>query len=114
MTVLFRAEVLMHANAIAPTITRRRRSAGEDPLKKITLQMSESVVAAIKSLVDKGEAPSANVLVEDAVRTMLGERRRAEVYAAYHEAAKDSVFMKDMNEVTAEFDVAIGDGMEND
>jgi hypothetical protein len=71
-------------------------------------------VTAIKSLVDKGEAPSANVLVEDAVRTMLGERRRAEVYAAYQEAAKDPAFMKDMNDITEAFDVAVADGLEND
>ena len=104
----------MHARATAATITRRRRSAAEDPLKKITLQMSESVVAAIKSLVDKGEAPSANVVVEDAVRTMLGERRRAEVYAAYQEAAKDPAFMADMNADIAAFDCTLLDGMEDD
>lgn len=104
----------MHANATAPTLTRRRRSAAEDPLKKITVQMSESVVAAIRSLVVKGEAPSANVLVEDAVRAMLGERRRAEVYAAYREAAKDPAFIKDMDEIAAVFDVTVADGLEND
>jgi Arc/MetJ-type ribon-helix-helix transcriptional regulator len=104
----------MNGNATAATRTRRRRSAGEDPLKKITLQMSESIVTAIKSLVENGEAPSANVLVEDAVRTMLGERRRAEVYAAYQEAAKDPAFMKDMNDITEAFDVAVADGLEND
>jgi Arc/MetJ-type ribon-helix-helix transcriptional regulator len=104
----------MGVKAKTKTGAGRRRSAKEDPLKKITLQMSESVVSQIKSLVKKGEAPSANVLVETAVRIMLGERRRAEVYAAYKAAAKDPAFMADMDDITETFDIAVGDGLEND
>ena len=90
---------------------RRRRSSSADPLRKLTLQLSESVVDAIKALVRVGEAPSANVFVEDAVRARLRERRRAKIYAAYEEAAKDPAFMADMNADLQAFDQTLGDGL---
>ncbi len=90
---------------------RRRRSPSSDPLKKVTLQLSESVVEAIKALVRLGEAPSANVFVEDAVRARLRERRRAKVYAAYKEAASDPAFLTDMNADLRAFDNTLRDGL---
>lgn len=73
--------------------------------------MSESIVTAIKTLVTAGEAPSANVFVEDAVRASLRERRRAKVYAAYEEAANDPAFIADMNADVIAFDNALRDGL---
>lgn len=89
---------------------RRRRSLAGDPLKKITLQLSESVVEAIKKAVETGEAPSANVFVEDAVRDRLREQRRAKVYAAYEEAARDPEYMRELNADMKAFDVTLSDG----
>lgn len=89
---------------------RRRRSSSDDPLKKLTLQLSESIVNAIRTLVKVGEAPSANVFVEDAVRARLRERRRAKIYAAYEEAANDPIFMADMNGDLRAFDNTLRDG----
>lgn len=91
-------------------ITRRRRPPAEDPLKKVTFQLSESIVEAIKTLVEKGEARSANVFVETAVREKLRDRRRAKVYAAYEEASRDPVYMRQLNEDTDAFDVTLSDG----
>ena len=90
---------------------RRRRSSSADPLTKLTLQLSESVVEAIRAVVRIGEAPSANVFVEDAVRASLRERRRARVYAAYEEAANDPAFMADMNADLRAFDNTLRDGL---
>ena len=90
---------------------RRRRSSLEDPLKKLTLQLSESIVNAIKTLVSIGEAQSTNAFVEDAVRSSLRERRRARMYAAYEEAAKDPAFMADMNADLQAFDNTLRDGL---
>lgn len=89
---------------------RRRRSSVGDPLKKMTVQLSESVVAQIKNVVEAGEAASANVFVEDAVREKLRERRRAKVYAAYEKAARDPEYMANVNSDMKAFDVTLSDG----
>jgi Arc/MetJ-type ribon-helix-helix transcriptional regulator len=89
---------------------RRRRSPTNDPLRKLTLQLSKSVVEAIKAAVNTGEAPSANVFVEDAVRHKLRERRRAKVYAAYEEASRDPGYMPDLDGDMSAFDVTLSDG----
>jgi Arc/MetJ-type ribon-helix-helix transcriptional regulator len=90
---------------------RRRRASSVDPLKKLTLQLSESIVEAIKKVVRGGEAPSAAVFVENAVRASLRERRRAKVYAAYEEAANDPTFMANMNADSSAFDDTLRDGL---
>lgn len=89
---------------------RRRRSSASDPLKKITVQLSESVVAQIKAVVETGEAASTNVFVEDAVREKLRERRRAKVYTAYEEASRDPEYMADLGADMKAFDVTLADG----
>ena len=89
---------------------RRRRSPTSDPLKKLTIQLSESVVEAIRAVVNTGEAPSANVFVEDAVRHKLRERRRAKVYAAYEEASRDPEYMRELYGDMSAFDITVSDG----
>ncbi len=89
---------------------RRRRSSSSDPLRKVTLQLSTSVVAAIKSAVETGEAASTNVFVEEAVRERLRECRRARIYAAYEEAARDSKYLQAIDADMVAFDVALADG----
>lgn len=90
---------------------RRRRSSSVDPLKKLTLQLSESIVDAIRKVVSVGEAPSAAVFVENAVRASLRERRRVKVYAAYEQAAADPAFLADMNADSRAFDSTLRDGL---
>lgn len=90
--------------------SRRRRSQSSDPLRKVTLQLSESVVEAIKVVVEVGDAASANVFVEDAIRAKLRDRRRTKVYAAYEEAARDPQYLADTNSDLAAFDASLGDG----
>lgn len=103
----------MHAKTSAHTAVpaRRRRSSASDPLRKMTLQLSKSVVEAIKAVVQTGDAPSANVFVEDAVRAELHARRRAKIYAAYEEASRDPQFMRDMNADRDAFDSTLTDGL---
>lgn len=103
----------MAANTTADTVipVRRRRSPSNDPLKKVTLQLSESVVEAVKKLVETGEAASANVFVEDAIRDKLRERRRARVYAAYEDAAHDPEYMRDVSSDNFAFDRTLLDGL---
>lgn len=96
-------------NLVIP-VRRRRRSSSTDPLRKVTVQLSASVVDAIKTVVEAGEAASANVFVEDAIREKLRERRRAKIYSAYEEAARDSEYMSALNSDMAAFDATMPDG----
>lgn len=89
---------------------RRRRMSSAEPLQKMSFQLHASVAEAIRAVVKAGEAPSANVFVEEAVKERLRERRRERVYAAYAEAAQDSAFMAEMIETDRIFDITVGDG----
>jgi Arc/MetJ-type ribon-helix-helix transcriptional regulator len=82
---------------------RRRRTASTEPLQKMSFQLHSSVAEAIRAVVNAGEAPSANVFVEEAVKLALRERRRERVYAAYAEAAQDEAFMSEMVETEHAF-----------
>lgn len=89
---------------------RRRRTSSGEPLQKMSFQLHASVAEAIRAVVKSGEAPSANVFVEEAVKERLRERRRERVYAAYAEAAQDSAFMAEIIETDRVFDITVGDG----
>lgn len=91
--------------------TARRRATDADPLRKVTLRLHARVASAVRAIVDAGEAPSADVFVEQAVVAALRQRRRERLYAAYAEAAADPVFAAEMGETTRAFDVAIADGL---
>jgi Arc/MetJ-type ribon-helix-helix transcriptional regulator len=97
----------VHVSASA----RRRRSLPDDPLKKFTVQLSGSVIEAIRNVVEHGEAPSANYFVEEALRDKLRERRRAKVYAAYEEAAHDPAYVADADADLEAFDATLKDGL---
>lgn len=93
------------------SVPYRRRSSRAEPLKKATFQMHESVVEAIKTAVQAGVAPSANALVEEAVKEKLRELRRARVYREYAEAAQDEAFLNDLDDTTRAFEPVTGDGL---
>lgn len=97
-------------NSVSST-PRRRRSASSEPLQKMSFQFHASVAEAIRAVVKAGEAPSANVFVEEAVKERLRGRRRERVYAAYAEAAQDQRFMEEMLDTDRVFDVTVGDGI---
>jgi len=90
---------------------RRRRSTTADPLKKVTIRLHETVATAIRELVASGGATSADAFVEAAVVAELRERRKQRMYAAYEEAAADSVFMTEMERTNRAFDAAVDDGL---
>ena len=90
---------------------RNRRTASAEPLQKMSFQLHASVAVAIRAVVKSGEAPSANVFVEEAVKERLRQRRREKIYAAYAEAAQDPEFMAEMRETDRAFDAAVGDGV---
>ncbi|MHB1097572.1 MAG: hypothetical protein ACYC3F_15545 [Gemmatimonadaceae bacterium] len=97
--------------AAAEPLRRRRRSTAADPLRKVTLRLHERLTAAIRRLVDAGEAASTDAFIEDAIVALFRERRRARVYAAYAAAANDSTYVAAMAELNEAFDVATSDGL---
>ena len=112
-TAVHRAQAMRNQNsqdAGRPPV-RRRRTASAEPLQKMSFQLHASVADAIRAVVKSGEAPSANVFVEEAVKERLRERRREKIYAAYAEAAQDPEFMAEMLDTDRAFDVTVGDGL---
>ncbi len=105
----------MHATAAPAVIAgRRRRSPSSDPLKKVTFQLSESIIESIRVLVEKRESASANAFVEEAIRDKLRERRRAKLYAAYEEASRDPAYMHDLKSDMTAFDPTLSDASISD
>lgn len=90
---------------------RKRRTAVSEPLTKATYQISTSVTEGIRVAVQAGVAPSASVLVEEAVRARLRELRQSKLYDAYAAAARDPAFRADLDDTVAAFDPATADGL---
>jgi Arc/MetJ-type ribon-helix-helix transcriptional regulator len=101
----------MQQAKVAGRARLRRRGPSGDPLKKVTYQMHASTLEAIRHTVETGTYASQNEFVEEAVVAHLRDLRRAKVYAAYEEAARDPEFMAEQREITAAFDVALLDGL---
>ena len=91
---------------------RRRRRTTKDPLKKTGFQLRQSLVEAIKHVVEEGAAESQNAFVERAIMKELQEVRRQRVYAAYAEAAADETFMSEMSVVSEIVDRTGSDGLD--
>ena len=71
--------------------------------KKATFNLHTDVLAALDEVMAQGVAPSKNALVEQALLKELKELRRQARKALWQEAAKDPLFMKDIEEVEADF-----------
>jgi hypothetical protein len=75
----------------------------------MTFELDAAVAKAIRDAVESGEAHRANAFVEDAVRERLRARRRARVYSAYANAARDPAFLDEMQTLDVSFDITLGD-----
>jgi hypothetical protein len=89
---------------------RRRRSHNE-PSRKATFQIRESLYQAVRELAEEGLVPSASALVEQALERAVRDVRKGQLYAAYAEAANDPVFLRDNADTTAAFEQAVADGL---
>jgi hypothetical protein len=98
------------AAVLTSAVPLRRRSTPADPLKKVTLRLHARVADAVRSLVDSGDAPSADAFVEEAIVAQLRERRREKLFAAYLEASHDAAFRADMSAITGALKTALEDG----
>ena len=73
--------------------------------------MHTGVLAALDEAMAQGVEPSKNALVEQALLKELKELRRQVRKALWQEAAKDPLFMKDIEEVEADFRYADAEAM---
>ncbi len=72
-------------------------------LKKATFSLPEVVLHSLSKAVAQGAAPSKNALVERALVREFKELRRQARQALWEEAAKDPLFLKDIEEVEEAF-----------
>ena len=82
-----------------------------DPRQKTGYQIRRSVVLAVREAVRDGGAESQNAFVERALIRELKELRKTALSTAYAEAARDLVFMKDMEVTDAAWDPTASDGL---
>ncbi|NLE09429.1 MAG: hypothetical protein GX631_09285 [Dehalococcoidales bacterium] len=71
--------------------------------KKATFNLPIDVLAAIDEIMNSGLVRSKNALVEQALVKELKELKRQERKTSWQEAVKDPLFMKDIEEVEADF-----------
>lgn len=71
--------------------------------KKATFNLHTDVLNELDQMMAQGIAPSKNALVEQALLKELSELRRQARRALWQDAAKDSLFLKDIAEVEADF-----------
>lgn len=74
--------------------------------RKATFSLRPDLLSALDDAIAKGAAPSKNALVEQALRLELRRIRRRALAAAWEEAARDPLFMRDVEEVQAAFESA--------
>ena len=74
--------------------------------KKATFNLYPDVLAALNEAMAQGAAPSKNALVERALLKELKELRRQARQAQWREAAKDSLLLKDVEEIETAFQSA--------
>ena len=71
--------------------------------KKATFNLHTDVLAALDEIMAQGIVRSKNALVEQALLKEVKELRRQKRKALWQEAMKDPLFIKDLEEVEADF-----------
>ena len=71
--------------------------------QKATFNLSPGVLADLERAVAAGAAPSKNAFVERALASALEELRREQRRQAWDEARRDPQFLRDLEEVEADF-----------
>lgn len=79
--------------------------------KKATFSLHTDVLATLDEIMAQGMVSSKNALVEQALLKELNELRRQARKALWQEAAKDPLFIKDIEEVEADFRYADSETM---
>lgn len=92
-----------------PSVRRRRQD--QVPRERTSLSLRADVLEAARAMVQAGTADNLSAFVESAVEEKLRRTRRAALYAAYEQAARDGAFLQDMADVARDFDQTEADGL---
>lgn len=71
--------------------------------EKVTFALPAEMVRQMREAVQKGEVASQNALVREALAHELKRRRAAEFEREMHEAARDPLFVQDVQESMDDF-----------
>ena len=71
--------------------------------EKVTFSLPADLVRQMREAVQKGGVPSQNALVREAVQHQLKRLREAEFEREMEEAARDPLFMQDLEESMHDF-----------
>jgi Arc/MetJ-type ribon-helix-helix transcriptional regulator len=71
--------------------------------RKVTFSLPAQLVEEVKELVQAGIAPSQNAFVEQALMQRVREARRELLRQEFQEAARDPLFLRDIDETMATF-----------
>ena len=82
----------------------KKRTRGKT--KKASFNLPAEVLVALDEAMAAGAAPSKNALVEAALMKELNELRRQTRKALWQKAAKDTLFLKDVEDVESAFHAA--------
>lgn len=88
------------------TAVRRARSTnGSNSEKgvKFTFVLPNSLAQDLREAVEKGVAPSQNALVREALKREMKRLRKEAIAADMREAAKDPLFMQDLEECMRDY-----------
>ncbi len=77
--------------------------------KKATFNLSEEILEALDDAMARGAAPSKNALVQNAIEKELKELKKQETRVRWQKAAKDPLFLRDMQRVESDFHYADND-----
>lgn len=91
------------ASAVINLPAFRRRRNDRAPRERTSLSLRADVLEAAKEIVRAGQAENLSAFVEAALEEKVRRTRRAALYAAYDEAANDTAFLRDMDDVSASF-----------
>ena len=102
--------MLQHVNPSSRPVVRRR-SRSQVPLEKKAFSLHADVFQDLKAAVADGLAPNLSAFVEAAVIEKLQRSKRKRLYDTYAQAAQDSAFLADMEQLTQAFGASAADGL---
>lgn len=77
---------------------------------KATVIIDQNLMTQARALVQRKRVKSFNALVETALRDEIDKIQAADIQAAIRDAASDPLFLADIEETTAAFRFADGEG----